>query len=190
VSRKLLYAVVTGAGPAAQVSKLITMAQERLWDVRVIATPSAIPFLNVDEIEKVSGFGMRSDYRKPGEPRSPHADAVAVAPATFNTINKLASGISDTYALGVVGEAIGMGLPVAVLPFVNSALAHRLPFIKSVERLRSEGVIVLLGDGGFVPHPPGAGDEAADVFPWHVLLDAIENCFTHRDTGLRSHERN
>jgi flavoprotein len=34
-----------------------------------------------------------------------------VAPATFNTINKWAQGISDTLALGLLNEATGLGLP-------------------------------------------------------------------------------
>jgi Flavoprotein len=34
-------------------------------------------------------------------------DAIIVAPATFNTINKWAVGISDTLALGLLTEAIG-----------------------------------------------------------------------------------
>jgi len=38
-----------------------------------------------------------------------------VAPATFNTVNKWAAGISDTLALGILCEAYGMGIPTAVL---------------------------------------------------------------------------
>jgi phosphopantothenoylcysteine synthetase/decarboxylase len=38
----------------------------------------------------------------------PRADAVAIAPATFNTINKWVAGISDTFALGLLNEAIGL----------------------------------------------------------------------------------
>jgi flavoprotein len=39
-----------------------------------------------------------------------------VAPATYNTINKWAHGISDIYALGIVAEAPGLGILVVVLP--------------------------------------------------------------------------
>ena len=42
-----------------------------------------------------------------------------VAPATFNTINKWAAGISDTLALGLLTEAIGKKIPVVALPFTN-----------------------------------------------------------------------
>ena len=71
--------------------------------------------------------------------------------ARHNTICLWAHGISDTYALGVLAEATGLGVPVVVLPFVNTALASRAPFRRSVESLRAEGVKVLLGPGGFQP---------------------------------------
>jgi flavoprotein len=44
-----------------------------------------------------------------------------VASATFNTVNKWAAGISDTLALGILCEAYGMGIPTAVLPYLNPA---------------------------------------------------------------------
>jgi flavoprotein len=51
----------------------------------------------------------------------PQADAIAVAPATCNTVNKwAAAGISDTRVRGILCEAYGMGIPTAVLPYVNS----------------------------------------------------------------------
>lgn len=56
-----------------------------------------------------------------------------------------AQGISDTYALGVLAETTGLGIPIVVLPFVNTALASRQPFRRSVEALRAEGVSILLG---------------------------------------------
>ncbi|MFC7530608.1 flavoprotein [Actinoplanes sp. GCM10030250] len=98
-------------------------------------------------LEEQTGRLVRHRYRLPGEPRSPRADAIIVAPATYNTINKFAHGISDTYALGLLAEAPGLGIPVVVLPFVNSALASREPFRRSVEQLRAERIRVLLGPG-------------------------------------------
>jgi hypothetical protein len=64
---------------------------------------------------------------------------------------------------------------VAILPFVNSALAGRRPFLAAVESLRLEGVRLLLGVGEWQPHPPGEGNQAVDSYPWHRALAAI-NC--------------
>jgi hypothetical protein len=102
------------------------------------------------------------------------ADAVIVAPATYSTISKLALGISDTYALGILAEAVSPPIPVVMLPFVNSALAARHPCQRAVAQLRGEGVRVLLGPGEFEPHPPGTGGQQLDAFPWQLALDEAE----------------
>jgi hypothetical protein len=65
----------------------------------------------------------------------------------------------------------GMDTPIVVLPFVNSALARRVAFRQSVETLRSEGVHILLGPGGFEPHPPRTGADRTEAFPWRLALD-------------------
>lgn len=171
-----LSVVVCGAGPAGHVGRLVRLAQDRGWRVAVVATPAAVAFLDVPALEKQTGSQIRSRYRQPGEPRtrSPaDADAFVVAPATYNTVCKLALGISDTYALGILAEAIGCGVPVAILPFVNTALGGRKPFTAAVDSLRAEGVRVLLGPGEWTPHPPGTGGEHMDAFPWAAVLDAL-----------------
>jgi len=93
-------------------------------------------------------------------------DAIVVAPATFNLLNQWALGIADSYALAVLAEQTGMGLPIVVLPAVSAPLASRPQFARSLQVLRGEGVSVLLGPGGTAP--PGATE---DSFPWHLALD-------------------
>ena len=173
-SHRVLSIVACGAGPAAALSTCVKLAQHRGWTVQVTATPAALGFFDVAAIENQTGSPVRSQYAKPGAPRSHIPDAILVAPATYNTINKWAQGISDTYALGILAEAIGLGVPIVVLPFVNTALAGRAPFRRSVESLRAEGVQIMLGPGGFQPHPPRTGGNLIDGYPWHVGLDGAE----------------
>jgi phosphopantothenoylcysteine synthetase/decarboxylase len=172
---RVLVVIVCGAGPATAIGTLIKLAHERGWTVQIIATPAALDFFESAAIETETGSPVRSQYRKPGEPRSEIADAIIVAPATYNTINKWAQGISDTYALGVLAEATALAVPIVVLPFVNSALASRPPFQHSVEALRAEGVRILLGPGGVEPHPPHTGGELIDSYPWHLALEEAEH---------------
>ncbi|RVX46049.1 flavoprotein [Nonomuraea polychroma] len=172
---KVLYIIVCAAGPAGDVGRLVTMAQDKGWTVQIIATPPALNFIDVPQLEQQTGRPVRSQYRKPAEPKSPRADAIIVAPATYNTINKFAQGIADTYALGVLSEAPGLGIPVVVLPFVNSALACRTPFQRSVKYLRAEGVQVLLGPGQFEPHAPSTGADRADTYPWQLTLAYLDS---------------
>ncbi|WP_182881677.1 flavoprotein [Microbispora sp. H10949] len=170
---KVLYIIVCAAGPAGDVGKLVTMAQDDGWTVQIVATPNALDFIDVPALEKQTGRPIRSQYRKPGDPKPPRADAIIVAPATYNTINKFAQGIADTYALGLLAEAPGLGIPVVVLPFVNSALAAREPFRRNVVQLRAEGIRVLLGSNQFEPHDPGEGSEHAAAFPWQLALGEL-----------------
>ena len=171
---RVLTAVVCGAGPAAATGTLIELARDRDWKVQVVATPAALGFFDEHAIADQAGIPVRSQYAKPGAPRSQVPDAILVAPATYNTICKWAQGISDTYALGVLAEATGVGVPTVVLPFVNTALARRAPFRRSVDSLRAEGVHILLGPGGFQPHPPRTGGDLIDTYPWHLGLDEAE----------------
>ena len=170
---QVLSVIVCGAGPAGEVGRLVELAQDRGWTVQIIATPSALAFIDAPRLEAQTDRPVRSEYRSPGESKSPPADAIIVAPATYNTINKWANGISDTYALGILAEAPGLGIPVVALPFVNSALAGRAPFKDSVHALRSEGVRVLLGPGEFQPHPPGSGGDRISDFPWQLAIAAV-----------------
>jgi hypothetical protein len=171
---RLLTAVVCGAGPAAFVTGLIGQAAGRGWAVQVVATPTALAFIDTAVIEAQTGTPVRSQYSSPGSARSAVPDAVIVAPATYNTICKWAHGTSDTYALGILAEMTGMGLPVIVLPYVNAALASRAPFRRSVESLREEGVRILLGRGAVEPHQPRSGADPSR-FPWHLALDEADH---------------
>jgi phosphopantothenoylcysteine synthetase/decarboxylase len=174
-ARPVLYTIVCAAGPAARIERLVEQAHSRGWDVCVIPTPAAVDFINIPALEKLTGHPVRSRYRRPGEADSlPRADAIIVAPATYNTINKWAHGTADNYPLGLLAELAPLGVPIAVLPFVNSALAANSVFSRSIAELRTNGVRVLYGPGQFEPHPPGTGNERLATYPWHLALDAIE----------------
>jgi phosphopantothenoylcysteine synthetase/decarboxylase len=181
----VLYVIVCGAGPAGQVTRLISEAQARGWNPYLIATPAALEFLYVAELEAQTGHPVRSEYRKPGNATSsrslPKADAIIVAPATYNTVNKWANGISDNFALGILAEAVGLRIPVVVLPFVNSALASHPAFQRSVTLLRDAGIDVIHGPGRLEPHPPGTGGSKFDTFPWNRALDQAETQRYRRD---------
>ena len=182
-AQRTLSVIVCGAGPATAIGTLVKLACDRGWNVQVIATPAALEFFDADPIEELTGNPVRSQYRKPGEPRSEIPAAIIVAPATYNTINKWAQGISDTYALGILAETTALDVPIVVLPFVNTALAGRQPFQRSVEALRSEGVQTLLGAGGIEPHPPHTGGALIDTYPWHLALDEAERLLSSNPTA-------
>ncbi|MFI1414215.1 flavoprotein [Streptomyces sp. NPDC020707] len=164
--KPFLYVVVCAAGVADGIGELISLAQERTWEVGVIATPLATGFFDVAAVEARTGRPVRSAWRSPGDPRPfPDPDAVAVAPATFNTVNKWAAGISDTLALGTLCEAYGMGVPISVLPCVSEALTAHPAYRDSLERLRGMGV-------RFGEHAFGGPEQRG--FRWEQALDLLE----------------
>lgn len=163
---------------------LIDLAQQDGWDVCLIATPRAFQWLDVPGLTERTGHPVRHDYKLPGEPDVlPEPDAIVVAPATFNTINKWAAGIADTLALGLLCEAIGKGLPVVVLPYLNAAQAVHPALAQSIERLRQVRVRVLFGPDVLPLHRPRQGKR--DQYPWHLILPAIKEAAAEETTVRR-----
>ncbi|HEX9343838.1 MAG TPA: flavoprotein [Actinomycetota bacterium] len=172
----VLYVVVCAAPPARDARVLVEFAREAGWDTCVIVTPAARAFADLAELEARSGHPVRFEWKRPGTPDVlPPADAMIVAPATFNTLNKWAAGISDTLALGLLCEAIGKRLALVALPFLNAAQAYHPAFGRSLEQLREMGVRILWGEEEGVPsaHPPGTGERRIASFPWGRTLNAL-----------------
>ncbi|MFF0885716.1 flavoprotein [Streptomyces sp. NPDC003456] len=165
-----LYVIVCAAGVAGGVGELITAAQARGWEVGVIATPvAANGFFDIAAVETLTGRPVRAAWRTPAEPRPfPAPDAVVVAPATFNTVNKWAAGLADTLAVGTLCEAAGLGVPIAVLPCVAGALAAHPAYGESLQRLRGMGV--RFGEP-YTGEPREDGGRAE--FGWQRALDLL-----------------
>ena len=156
-----LYVVACGAEPAREVARLVRHAQATGWATCVVGTRIGRRFLDVEALAALTGFPVRDDYKQPDDPDVlPPADAVVCAPATFNTVNKLAAGISDTLPLGLVNEAIGGGLPVVVAPWANAALRGHPAFARSLAELAAAGV-------RFVP-------QDAEAFDWPAVEAAVD----------------
>jgi phosphopantothenoylcysteine synthetase/decarboxylase len=172
--RPVLYIIACGGRPAGDLPQFTEYARRQGWEVCVIATPSAVKFLDPARLAALTGHPVRSDYKQPEEPDVlPPPDAYVVAPATFNTINKLAAGISDTLALGLLNEAVGAGLPIIAVPFPNQMLARHPVFIASVATLRSWGVRLLFDPARHTLPVPNQGESGNALFPWAALRDEL-----------------
>jgi phosphopantothenoylcysteine synthetase/decarboxylase len=164
-SGRVLYVVVCAAPAASDVEDLVRLAQDGGWRVYVIATPLGLRFVDADRLTSLTGEPVRSEWRMPGESQGlPPADAVIVAPATFNTINKWATGITDTFAVGLLVEMTGFGVPTVAVPLLKDALARHVAFGPNLDALRSMGVRVLF-DPAAPPH--------ARMPPWEVILSEL-----------------
>ncbi len=72
------------------------------------------------------------------------ADMILIAPATANTISKMAFGIDDTPVTTFATTAIGGGMPVLVVPAMHgSMMAHKI-VLENIEKLKTVGVRFLM----------------------------------------------
>jgi len=171
---KVLYVVACGSPLARDVGRLVELAQREGWDVCVVATPDGRKFIDEPALVRQTGHPVRSWYKNPGESDVlPPPDAIIVSPATVNTVNKWAAGITDTLALGLLFEAQGRGLPVVAMPFTNVAMAGHPAFQAGMARLRAWGVTVLFGEDVFPLHEPGDGERHLHRFPWDLGIAAL-----------------
>ncbi|MFG2038136.1 flavoprotein [Dactylosporangium sp. NPDC048998] len=172
--------VVCGAPLTVRTAGLVTALQGGGWQPRVVGTPAAREWLDADAVERLTGWPPQFDYRAPTlERRAQPPAALVVCPATFNTVNKAAAGAMDTYALGQICEAIGMRLPMLVVPMVNDKLWGHPAWPSSLAILHAAGVRLLdihTGQLGEVPTKSGTGAEVIERFDpaWLVAqLDAL-----------------
>ncbi|MFF5171878.1 flavoprotein [Micromonospora sp. NPDC000089] len=172
--REVLYVIACGSPLARHVGRLVELAQADGWEVCVIATPDGAKFVDRVTLARQTGHPVRTHYKHPGDPDVlPPPDAMIACPATVNTINKWAAGITDTLALGLLVEGQGKGLPVVAVPFTNAAMAGHPAFQAGLERLREWGTTVLFGDQVFPLHPPGTGERHLHAFPWELAVAAL-----------------
>ena len=71
------------------------------------------------------------------------ADLLLIAPATANTIGKIACGIDDTPVTTYATTALGSGVPVVVVPAMHEAMYRHPAVLKNLDALRSMGVVVV-----------------------------------------------
>ncbi|WP_457028121.1 flavoprotein [Kitasatospora sp. P5_F3] len=171
---RVLYLLGTAAPPVLGLVPVVAFAQGRGWDVCVGLTPTAADWLedNLAEVAELTGHPVKSRYRRPGEKDDwPPADVALLAPATLNSINAVALGLTPSWPIGYAVEALGRRAPLAVMPCVKDTMAAHPQFDRSVQTLRDAGARVLLGPGEFVPHASGE----AGSYPWLAAFTALDS---------------
>jgi phosphopantothenoylcysteine decarboxylase / phosphopantothenate---cysteine ligase len=166
VSRLLLG--VSGGIAAYKAVETARLAIKADHAVRVIQTPTSRRFVGPATFEGITGAPvlsrefdpdpMRGAY--PGEPlpdRAPishlalveRADAYLIAPASANTLAKLAHGLADNL---LTTAALAAACPVAVAPAMNNRMYLNSATSANLELLAARGVTVI---------PPGEGELAS-----------------------------
>jgi phosphopantothenoylcysteine synthetase/decarboxylase len=174
-TKGVLYLVSCASSAAEHVPDFVKQAQTAGWDVCVITTPQGANFVDIALLTKLTDHPVRSDYKRPEDPDVlPRADAIVVFPATFNTLNKWALGITDTLALGILCEYTGLKKPILAVPGIHTAsgLDTHPALPRSLRLLRRYGVHVLYEPED---HPPNNRIPTKRIL--HVLDELVSSHF-------------
>jgi hypothetical protein len=147
------------------VTQVAEPAAGRGWRLAVTLTPTAARWLaaagELDRLRALTDLEVRSASRLPGEPRPhPDPDVFLFAPASANSVAKLALGVADNQALTVLGDALGEpGVTVAVGYQVRDARFRHPAWRCHLDALASAGVRLGRLDHG------GTWTTALDLLP-------------------------
>ncbi|NMB84900.1 MAG: bifunctional phosphopantothenoylcysteine decarboxylase/phosphopantothenate synthase [Methanosaeta sp. PtaB.Bin018] len=148
LSGKCIVVGVTGSIAAVRIVDLIRDLIRRGAEVHAVMSPSARQILHPYALEyasanpailKITGRVEHVEFCGVGG----RADLLLIAPATANTIGKVACGIDDTPVTTFATTAIGSGKPVMVVPAMHEAMYRHPAVMKNLETLREMGVTVL-----------------------------------------------
>lgn len=159
--RAVVHLIGCGSRPTADLPDFAADLREAQWDPWIVPTAVGRRFIDTARAEARTGHPVLWEFDPDAPEELAPAQVTVVAPATFNTLAKLAAGISDTLGLALVNEAIGAGRPVVVVPWTNSDLARHPVYAQAVTLLDEWGVRLVPGD-------QSAG------FPWTALRAAME----------------
>ncbi|WP_026117878.1 flavoprotein [Nocardiopsis alkaliphila] len=165
---RTLYLVLSGAPAPEGVVELVQALHSHGWHVTVLSTPTGTDFHDQDQLADLTGEPVRVAFRMPGQGKPlPPADAVLACPLTFNSTNKFAQGLADNFAIALLCEMVGYGVPTVVVPHCKPQLATHPAFTHSLETLRAMEPVTVL-------HDPDAPYENR-LPSWQQVIDTVNS---------------
>ena len=185
---------VSGGIAAYKALEFVRLATAAGHSVRVIETASAKRFVGSASFAALSGAPVLcSEFERdplrgsfPGDPMPEHdpashlalvgaADVFLVAPASANTIAKLAGGLADNL---LTSAALAARCPLVVAPAMNSRMFEHPATQSNLALLRERGVTIIgPGEGRLATHGEEGTGRLAE--PQELLVA----CETARGTG-------
>lgn len=151
LSGRKIVVGVTGSIAAVEVPRIIRELIRHGAEVRAVMSPDAARILSAEALEfatghppvvQLTGNVEHVTYLGPGEGR---ADLFLIAPATANTIAKVAHGIDDTPVTSFASVALGGGVPMLIAPAMHAHMGMNPALKESLDKLRSWGVGIVTG---------------------------------------------
>lgn len=168
---KKIVLIVTGSIAAYKSAVLVRQMIKAGAEVQVIMTPASTEFISQLTLSTLSRKQAFLDMMDHGQWNS-HvefglwADAILVAPATANTIAKMANGIADNLALCVYLSA---KCPVIVAPAMDLDMWKHPATQKNIETLKQyQNEIIPVGEGELASGLSGEGRmaEPEEIISW------------------------
>ena len=145
---------ITGGIAAYKCAALARLLVKQGCDVKVVMTPLARQFVTPLSMATVTRHPILVDFFNPenGEWNS-HvslglwADAYLIAPATANSLGKMANGIADNLLLT---SYLSARCPVFVAPAMDLDMYAHKAVQRNLDVLRSDGVHIIEPESGFL----------------------------------------
>jgi len=146
LSGKKIALLVTSSVASFKAPEIARELMRHGADVQAVISPSTEKMVGADLLEWATGntvvthlTGKLEHIALAGKSQD-HVDLVLVAPATANSIGKLASGIDDTPVTTVAATAIGSRIPLVIAPAMHEPLYDHPLVQENVQRLKRIGV--------------------------------------------------
>ena len=153
LKNKTIMIGITGGIAAYKIPALVRMFKKEGANVRVVMTPSALNFVTKLTLQTLSDNevyieNFEIDEYKPGHiSLCDEADIFVIAPASANTIGKIANGICDNLLTSV---ACAFKKSIIFAPAMNTGMWEN-PFVQeNINKLKSNGYYVLEPETGFL----------------------------------------
>ena len=175
MEKKKIILGISGGISAYKSVYIASGLKKKGYDVHVIMTDGASKFVTPLTFETMSGNKVVTDVFDPAnETPTEHitlgqsADLVLIAPATGNTIAKLAHGIADNM---LTTTMLACTCPVLISPAMNTAMFENPATQANLETLRSRGYEIIEPAEGML----ACGVEGKGKMPEpDVLIDYVE----------------
>lgn len=170
LENKTILIGITGGIAAYKICTLIRLYKKAGANVRVVVTPNALNFVTKLTLQTLSGNEVYVENFEIEEYKPEHislcdqADIFVLAPASANTISKVANGICDNL---LTSTLCAFTKPVLIAPAMNTGMWENTFVQENIEKLRSRGYYILNPDSGFLAcgtNGVGRMVEAEEIF--------------------------
>ena len=136
---------ITGSVAAVKCHELARELMRHGADVRVVMTQDATRLVTPQLMHWATGNPVVSELTGKLEhvELATWADIILVAPATANTLSKVACAIDDTPVTSVISVAMGLGKLVAMVPAMHGSMYSHKLLQDNLKRLKAADVNVL-----------------------------------------------